>query len=130
MAHRCSDNQGPTVYVLCMYYTYTDKPVVKITGVTIGCGYVNISLNTTGNIDECSVQFYNSTLSYITMSKRVTVSKTSRVTSLMSTITGLPDDMQMNINVTGIHANRDIINFDTTSVRTKHFKCMYKFTAF
>ena len=53
--------------------------------------------------------------------------KITRVTSTTSTITGLPDDTQININVTGIRYNPDILNFDTTSVRTKHFESMYAY---
>ena len=119
------------VYAYCVYYTYIDKPVVRITGATIGCGYVNLSLSTTGNIDECSVEFYDSRASYVysNTSGRVTVSWVTRVTSSISTIPGLPDDTQVDIKVNGIRANHKILSFDTTSVRTKRFESMCKLTA-
>ena len=121
------------IYAYCVYYTYIDKPVVRITGAIIGCGYVNISLSTTGNIDECSVEFYDSRVSYEYLnsnkSKRVTVSRVTRVTSSISTIPGLPDDTQVDIKVNGIRANHKILSFDTTSVRTKRFESMCKLTA-
>ena len=88
------------------------RPVVEITTVSVGCGYVNISWNVTGNNDECSVFSYNVTLSYVTMDDHVTKSIITRMNSY--TITELPDDTQVNITVFGIHRDRDILSFDST----------------
>ena len=121
------------MYAYCVYYTYIDRPVVRITGAIVGCGYVNISLSTTGNIDECSVEFYDLRVSYVYSNSntnvRVTVFRVTRVTSSIATIPGLPDDTQVDIEVNGIRANHEILSFDTTSVRTKRTKSMCKLTA-
>ena len=82
-----------TWMMIIMYVCHIDKPVVNITAVTLGCGYVNISVNTTNNNnDECTVRFYNFSVSYVTRSDRVTVSRITRVTTITYTITGLPND--------------------------------------
>ena len=86
----------------------------------VGCGYVNISWNVTGNNDECSVSSYNVTL---TMDGNVTEFMITIMNS--STITGLPDDTQFNITIYGINKNRKILSFDSTSVRTMKFESTY-----
>ena len=122
------------VYVLyvCIYIrTYVccvDKPVVEITAVTVGCGYVNISWSTTGNNDECSVSLYNVTISYVTMDDHVIEAMLTAMSS--STITRLPDDTQIIITVSGISSNRDILSVDSTSVKTLEFESMHKFARF
>ena len=112
------------MYIL-MYVCYADKPVVGITTVSVGCEYVNISWSTTGNNDECSVGFYSVTLSYVAEDIKSVVHMTTKMNS--STITGLPDDTHVNITVTGVHGNRDILSFDSTSLRTIDIKSMCKF---
>ena len=48
------------------------------------------------------------------------------MTAMMSHVfTGLPDDTQINITVTGIRVNRDILGFDSTSVITIKVESMY-----
>ena len=44
-----------------------------------------------------------------------------------STITGLPDDTQVDITVFSILTNQNILSFDSTSVRTLDIKSMCKF---
>ena len=116
---------------LCMYtYThvcYVDKPVVQITTVSVGCGYVNISWNVTGNNDECRATLYDVILSYVTMDDHVTESVLTAMNSY--TFTELPDNAQVNITVFGILTNRDIVSFDSTSVETMEFESMCKFTS-
>ena len=106
------------------YVCYTDKPVVGITTAIGGCGYVNISWSTTGNNDECSVFSYNLILSYVTMDDNVTESMITTMNS--STFTGLPDDTEFNITVSGIGIMQDILTLDCTSVSTVAFesKCV------
>ena len=112
---------------LCMYtYThvcYADKPVVQIATVSGGCGYVNISWNVTGNNDECRVTLYDVTLSYVTMDDHIIESMLTAMNSY--TFTLLPDDTQVNITVFGILTNRDIVSFDSTSVKTMEFESAY-----
>ena len=110
---------------MATYIFYVDRPVVQITTVSVGCGYVNISWNTTGNNDKCSVPFYDITLSYVTMDMddHVTVSMITTMNSC--TFTGLPDDTQINITVTSINENRDVISFDSTSVNTGYYISTY-----
>lgn len=103
--------------------TYLDEPEVQITTVSVGCGYVNISWNITDNNDECSVFSYDVTLSYVTMDDHVTESIVTTMNS--STITGLPDDTQINITVSGIGVLQDVLTFDCTSVSTVAFESMY-----
>ena len=112
--------------MLCMYVCmhicilhYVDNPVVEITTVSAGCGYVNISWNVTGNNDVCSVFSYNVTLSYVTDDH---VIKSVITTMNSSTFTELPDDTQVNITVSGIGIMQDILTFDCTSVSTVAFE--------
>ena len=95
------------------------EPVVEITTVSAGCGHVNITWNVT---DWCDAFSYNVTLSYTSNDIK------SVMTEMKShTFTGLPDDTQINITVTGIRVNRDILGFDSTSVRTIDIESMCKF---
>ena len=96
--------------------------MVEITAVSGGCRYVNISWSTTGNNDECSVFSYNVTLSYVTMDDHVTQSMITIMNS--STITGLPDDTQVNITVTGIGIRQNNLTLDSTLGRTVAFESM------
>ena len=107
------------MYIL---YCYADKPVVQIATVSDGCGYVNISWNVTGNNDECRVTLYNVILSYVTMDDYVTGSVLTAMNSY--TFTGLPDGTQVNITVFGILTNRDIVSFDSSSVKRGYYKSM------
>ena len=67
---------------------------------------------------------YNVTLSYIAKDiKSVTLPLITEMNS--STFTGLPDDTQVNITVSGMYRNRDVLSFDSTSVRTIEFEGMY-----
>ena len=96
--------------------------MVKITTVSVGCGYVNISWSTTGNNDECSVGFYKVILSYVAKDSKNVTSMTTKMNS--STFNGLPDDAQINITVTGVHGNQDILSFASV-LETIQFKSMY-----
>ena len=92
---------------LCMVHKHiklwcncVDRLVFERTTVTGGCIHVNISWTTIYSTDDCNVLYYNVTLSYVTMNDHVTVSMVNTMNS--STITGLPDDTQVNITVTVI----------------------------
>ena len=61
------------------------------------------------------------------MDDHVTLSMFTAMNS--STFTGLPDDTQVNITVSGIRTNFDILSVDSTSVTTGDFKSMCKFTS-
>ena len=59
---------------------------------------------------------YNVTLSYFANDIR---SVTFSITTMnLSTFTGLPNDTLFNITIYGIDRNRDVLSFDSTSVRT------------
>ena len=72
--------------------------MIEITA-TGGCGYVSVSWNATGNIDVCRPVQYIVTLSSSMM-------KMDSVVTSMNThhFTGLPDDTQFTVTVTGIYA--------------------------
>ena len=98
------------------------KPVVKITTTIGGCEYVYVSWNVSGNNDECSLSSFNVTLSY--MSKDIKSVTSFMITTFnSSTFTGLPDNTQVNITVSGIK-REDVLSFDSTSVMTKEFESM------
>ena len=101
---------------------YIDRPVVEITTVTGGCRHVNISWTTTYNTDDCNVLYYDVTLSYVTMDGHATVSMVTTMNS--STITGLPDDTQVNITVTAIGVMQVIHSAHSASVRIVAFESM------
>ena len=50
------------------------------------------------------------------------VTKSMITTMNSSTLTGLPDDTQFNITVSGIGVMQDILTFDSTSVSTTAFE--------
>ena len=66
---------------------------------------------------------YNVTLSYVTLDDHVTESMLTTMNS--SALTGLPDDTEFNITVSGIGVMQDILTFDSTSVSTIAFESMY-----
>ena len=86
--------------------------MIEITA-TGGCGYVSVSWMVTGNIDVCAPVQYNVTLSssMINMDAVVTSMNTHR-------FTGLPDDTQFTVTVTGIYAMGLASDSDSTSVKT------------
>ena len=85
-------------YVNMYECAFVDRPVVEITAVAGGCGYVSVSWTTAGNSDVCSPVQYNVTLSSSTMN--MTVSITSMNTH---NFTELPDDTQFTVTVIGIN---------------------------
>ena len=93
-------------------YTYVDEIVIEITA-TGGCGYVSVSWMVTGNIDVCMPMQYSVTLSssMINMNAVVTSMNFHR-------FTGLPDDTQFTVTVTGIYAMGLASDSDSTSVKT------------
>ena len=80
-----------------MYVLYIDKPVVEITA-TGGCGYVNVSWTATGNSDVCRPVQYNVTLSSSMINMDAVVTSMN-----FYHFTGLPDDTQFTVIVTGIN---------------------------
>ena len=111
------------IYRVCYVCIYLDRPLVEITTVTGGCGYVNISWTTTYNTDDCDVLYHNVTLSYVTMDDHVTVSMVTTMNS--STITELPYDIQVNIIVTAIGTEQVVLSTDSTTVSTAAFRSTY-----
>ena len=105
------------------YVCYVDRPVVEITTAIEGCRYVNISWSTTYNTDDCSVIYYDVTLSYVIMDEHVTKSMITTMNS--STISGLSDDTQVNITVTAIGIRQVVFSVDSTSVSTVAFESTY-----
>ena len=105
-----------------MQICYVDRPVVEITTATGGCRHVNISWSTTYNTDNCIVDYYDVTLSYVTMDGNVTQSMVTTMNS--STFTGLPDDTQVNITVTATVITQVVFTADSTSVSTVAFESM------
>ena len=93
--------------------------MIEITA-TGGCGYVSVSWMVTGNIDVCRPVQYNVTLSssMIKMDSVVTSMNTHR-------FTGLPDDTQFTVTVTGIYAMGLASDSDSTSVETNK-NCMFE----
>ena len=71
---------------------------------------------------------YNVTLSYIAKDIR-SVTLFLITTMISSTFTGLPDDTQVNITVSGVNRNLDVLSIDFTFVRTRDYGSMYKFTS-
>ena len=112
--HLCCVCMHAYLYVhtyVCMFICYVDRPVVEITALVGGCGYVSISWTATGNNDVCSPIQYNVTLSSSTMN--MTVSITSMNTH---NFTKLPDDTQFTITVIGINVMRVVSDPVSTSV--------------
>ena len=102
---------------------YVGKPLVEITTVTGGCGYVSVSWNVIGNNDKCKVFFYNVTLSYIAKDIKSVI--LVLITTMSSyTFTGLPDDTLFNITVFGLSRSEDVLSFVSTSVNTVEFESM------
>ena len=101
---------------------YVDKPMVKITTVTVGCDYVNISWAAN---DECNIFFYNITLLFVTRDSKVTATMITAMSPC--TFTGLPADTQVNITVAGISKMQDVLSFNSTSVRTIASESMYQY---
>ena len=100
-------------YVHTCVCSYIDRPVVKITIATAGCGYVGVSWTATGNSDVCSPVQYNVTLSSSTLN--MTVSITSVNTH---NFTELPDDTQFTVTVIGINMIEVASDPVSTSVRS------------
>ena len=92
--------------------------MIEITA-TGGCGYVNVSWMVTGNIEVCRPVQYNVTLSSL-------ITNVDSVVTSMTTyrFTGLPDDTQFTVTVTGIYAMGLASDSDSTSVKTKE-NCTY-----
>ena len=67
--------------------------------------------------------YYDITLSYVAMDDHVTVSMVTTMNS--STITGLPDDTQVNITVTAAGIKNVVYSVDSASVSTVAFESMY-----
>ena len=102
---------------------YLEKPVVEITTVSVGCGYVNISWNVTGNNDECSVFYYNVTSSYVTMDNHVMKSVITMMNS--ANIAGLPGETQINITVAAVGVMQVVFSVDSAFVETVPFESTY-----
>ena len=101
---------------VCMFICpvcYVDRPVVEITAVAGGCGYVSVSWTATGNSDVCSPVQYIVTLSSSTMNITVT-------TIPMNThnFTELPDDTQFTVTVIGINMMGVVSDPVSTSMRS------------
>ena len=112
--------------ILIFVFTFVDRPLVEITTITGGCRQVKISWTTNYNTDKCTVLYYDVALSYVTMDDNV---KTSMVTTKkFATITGLPDDTQVNITVAAIGMMEVVFSVDSalvsTAVASKSMYCM------
>ena len=101
--------------------------MIEITTVLLGCGYVDISWNVTDSIDEKCIVSYNVTLSYVGKDKNVTVFMMTTMNS--STFSEIPYDTPLSITVFGVNSYRDILSFDSISVRTIGFESKCKFTS-
>ena len=102
--------------ILIFVFTFVDRPLVEITTITGGCRRVKISWTTRYDTDKCSVLYYGVALSYVTMDDDV---KTSMVTTKkFATITGLPDDTQVNITVAAIGMMEVVFSVDSALVST------------
>ena len=113
------------IYRICYVCIYLDRPLVEITTVTGGCRHVNISWTATNNTDNCSVLYYDVTLSYVnvTVDDHVTV---SMITTMNSTnFTGLPFNTQVNVTVGAIGKESVVLSIDSTTESTIAFESMY-----
>ena len=70
---------------------------------------------------------YNVTLSYVGKDKNVTVFMMTTMNS--STFSEVPYDTSLNITVFGLNDNRDVLSFNSTSVRTVGLQGMYLYTS-
>ena len=86
---------------------------------------MDISWNVTDS-DLCFT-FYNVTLSYVGKDKNVTVFMMTTMNS--STFSEIPYDTSLNITVFGLNYNRDVLSFNSTSMRTVRLKSMYLYTS-
>ena len=98
---------------------YIDQPVVKITTITIGCGYVHVSWTAAGSSDVCGIMQYNVTLSSATVNMTISSCEMNS-----HNFTGLLDDTLFTVTVTGIKI-RCVGIPDSTSVRTPICISMY-----
>ena len=112
------------VHVACTYlYTYVVNPLVEVTAVTRGCGYLSARWDTIGIISElCRSIRYNVTLSSATMDGSMPILTTANFYSF----TGLPNDTLFYVTVFGHTVFGLRSNIEVTSVRTiSTFVCTY-----
>ena len=104
------------------YVHYIERPLIKITTATGGCGYVFVSWTVTDSDhdDVCTIGRFNVTLS--------SVGITMSVISLMLShnFTGLPDDTLFNVTVSGVSlTGTTVVNLNSTSLRTMIIDSMF-----
>ena len=109
----------------CLYVYYVDQPDVEIITEIGGCGYVYVSWNVTNNIELCEIVQYNVTLLSSTVSIII-----PNVTMDSYNFTGLSLDTPFNVTVIGISMIGNVINSDSTSIRTENIStnCMFSNT--
>ena len=109
----------------CVYVYYIDQPHVEIITETGGCGYVYVSWNVTNNIELCKVVQYNVTLSSSTVNMII-----PNVAVDSYNFTGLSLDTLFTITVIGISKTGNVVNSDSTSIRTEttSINCMFSNT--
>ena len=123
-------------YICMMYtsiyvciYAYQDKPMVEITNVTGGCGYVYVLWIVLGNNDMCEITNFHLTLVSLVMGlpEGTTTQKSTNMNSY--NFTGLPDDTEFRITIIGSSL---LLNTDpaSTSVRTKSMYSMYTYVQY
>ena len=108
-----------------MFVYSVDQPDVEIITEIGGCGYVYVSWNVTNNTELCQIVQYNVTLLSSTVSMII-----PNVTMDSYNFTGLSLDTPFNVTVISIGMIGNVINSDSTSVRTENIStnCMFSNT--
>ena len=101
-------------------YTYIDRPVVEITRVTAGCGYVSVSWMPSGSSDICRPVRYDLMLSSSMQNITATVNSMNN-----HRFTRLSDNTQFNVTVIGINMMGVGSDPVSTSVETEG-NCMFE----
>ena len=110
------------MYVIYMYISFIERPVVNIATAMGGCGYASVSWRVIGNVaddDMCGIGSFNITLS----SRGISIMVITR--SLSYYFTGLPDNTVFNVTVIGINViGNNFISFDFASLKTMIIESM------
>ena len=101
---------------------YQDKPVVKITAATEGCGYVYVSWTVIGNNDICEITNFHATLVLIVMGLPMGITKQISTEMNSYNFTGLSDDTLFDVTIIG---SSRVVNADPASTLVRTPKSMY-----